>query len=55
MFLLILVLAIAAAVYIFSQTSAAEIAKDTAITDAAGEVGGGPPRLALLQKVSLTK
>lgn len=37
--LLILGLAIAAAVYVFSQTSAAEITKDNAITEAAGEVG----------------
>ena len=38
-FLLILLIAVAAGVYIFTQTSASEIAKDNAVTEAAGQVG----------------
>ncbi len=36
---LVLVLAVIAGVYFFTQMSGAEVAKDTAIADAAGEVG----------------
>ncbi len=38
-FLIILVAAIGVGAYLFSQTGAAEIAKDNAIADAANEVG----------------
>lgn len=38
-FLLILVVAIGAAVYFFTQTNASEIAKDNAVAEAAGDVG----------------